>query len=103
MFGPSFKTLYTLCDSGQQQFTGLNKQGAAKYKGYVEDSKKARATGAKKRLEKDFLAKLKEANHITEETPEAQAAANKAKANTNKAVAYEEEDDDNFDYQFDME
>ena len=103
MYGPSFRPLYTLCDSGQQQFTGLNKEGAAKYKEYCEWSIKARKTKSTRKVERAFLTKLKKAKGITEATPEAQAAKKKADANKNKAVAYEEEDDDNFDYCFDME
>jgi len=50
-----FKNPYTDGCSGQQNFTGLTKQGNRQYNKYLADVKEARKDPTKRQFEKDFL------------------------------------------------
>jgi len=54
-YGNVFKNRFTDGCSGQQNFTGLTVEGAAKYNEYLEAVKQARADPECRKFEKDFL------------------------------------------------
>jgi len=54
-YGDIFKNPYTDGCSGQQNFTGLTKQGNHQHNKYLADVKEARKDPTKRQFEKDFL------------------------------------------------
>ena len=93
LYGPSYRTKYTVSDQGQQNYVGWTKAGKARYMELMAMCKEARASAEGLAVERAFLAKLQAELGI-------KVGQEKAKKRAARAQDHEsdvEEDDSGFD------
>lgn len=96
--GKQFLGQYSIVDGGQMEESGWTKEGRQAFMNWTNMAKEARACVNKRKIEDDFLEKLREANDITEKSWEQQKALKRKKAKKAK-VSADDEDEVEMDYE----